>query len=199
MLSLDVASLGCAYYTGNFHKWCCAPKSAAFLWVRRDLQQATRPLVISHGANATRTDRSRFLLEFDWQGTSDVTALLSVPVALRFLAGLFPGGVPELCRRNHDLAIDARRAVASALGTAPPCPDAMVGSLAAVMFPDSTPLAPPPDELHDRLERDHGIQVPIMAWPGRPSGFVRVAAQAYNRIAQYQKLAGALRTELGLV
>jgi len=199
MLSLDVASLGCAYYTGNFHKWCCAPKSAAFLWVRRDLQQAIRPLVISHGANATRNDRSRFLLEFDWQGTSDVTALLSVPAALRFLAGLFPGGVPELCRRNRDLALDARRAVAAALGTDPPCPDPMVGSLAAVMFPDLTPLAPPPDELHDRLERDHSIQVPIMAWPGRPSGFVRVAAQAYNRIAHYQKLAGALRTELGLV
>ena len=198
MLSLDVTSLGCAYYTGNFHKWCCGPKSAAFLWVRRD-GGGRPPLVISHAANATRADRSRFLLEFDWQGTSDVTALLSVPAALRFLAGLFPGGVAELCRHNRNLALDARRTIAAALGTEPPCPDQMVGSLAAVMFPDATPLAPPPDELHDRLEHDHAIQVPIMAWPGRPSGFVRVAAQAYNRIAHYQKLAGALRTELGLV
>jgi isopenicillin-N epimerase len=198
MLPLSVARLGAAYYTGNFHKWCCAPKSSAFLWVRRDRQPATRPLVISHGASAARADRTRFLLEFDWAGTSDMTALLSVPSALRFLAGIYPGGVAELRARNRSLVLEARRAIGRALGTAPPCPDAMIGSLAAVLFPDPTPAAPSPLELHDRLERRHAIQVPIVAWPGRASGFVRVAAQAYNHIGQYEKLAAALRAELGL-
>jgi hypothetical protein len=74
----------------------------------------------------------------------------------------------------------------------------MIGSLAAILFPEGAPLAPSPPELHDRLERRHAIQVPIVAWPGRKSGFVRVAAQAYNHVAQYEKLAGALRVELGL-
>jgi isopenicillin-N epimerase len=198
MLPLDLSILGAAYYTGNFHKWCCAPKSAALLWVRRDLQAAVRPLVISHGANAPRTDRSRFLLEFDWPGTIDPTALLSVPAAIRFLGQLFEGGVPELRAHNRALALGARRILCGALGTPAPCPDEMVGSLAAILFPNPTPKAPPPDELHDRLERDHRIQVPIVAWPGRLSGFVRVAAQAYNSPAQYQKLAEALRAELGL-
>jgi isopenicillin-N epimerase len=198
MLPIDIRSLGAAYYTGNLHKWCCAPKSAALLWVRRDRQNSTRPLVISHGASATRTDRSRFLLEFDWKGTSDVTALLSVPAALRFLQGLFPGGLPELRAHNHRLALEARRVVADALGTAPACPDDMIGSLAAILFPDVMPARPSPDELHDRLEQRHAIQVPIVPWPGRSSGFVRIAAQAYNHLAQYEKLALALRVELGL-
>src|SRR6266545_1625589 len=198
MVSVDLRTLGAAYYTGNFHKWCCAPKTAAFLWTRRDRASSVRPLVISHGANATRTDRSRYFLEFDWQGTSDVTALLSVPAALRFLESLFEGGMEGLRMRNRSLALAARQVLCTELGTPPPCPDEMIGSLAAVFFPDVTPQTPTANELWDRLEQVHAIQVPIVPWPERASGFVRIAAQAYNKLPQYEKLAGALSSELGL-
>jgi isopenicillin-N epimerase len=127
-----------------------------------------------------------------------VTALLSVPAAIRFLGTLHPGGLPELRANNRRLALEARRAIGHALGTAPPCPDSMIGSLVAVLFSDATSTVPSPLELHDRLEKRHAIQVPIVAWPGRASGFVRIAAQAYNRFDQYEKLARALRAELGL-
>src|SRR6185295_19572537 len=138
MLPLDLNTLGATYYSGNCHKWLCAPKGSAFLWTRHDRQPDVRPLTISHGATAVRPGRSRFRLEFDWTGTSDPTAWLTVPKAIEYLGSLMAGGWPALMARNHSLALDARRLLCAAAGTAPPCPDEMVGSLAAILLTDGT-------------------------------------------------------------
>ena len=197
MLPLDLNRLGAAYYTGNLHKWCCAPKSAAFLWVRKDRQALIHPLVISHGWAAPRTDRPRFLLEFDWPGTLDASAILSVPAALAFLSGLFEGGFPALYAHNHALALAGRNTLCTALGTAPPCPEALIGSLAVALFPARTPRGPTPEALYNALVA-RGIEVPIVPLPGHASGFVRIAAQVYNSEAEFAVLAQALQEELGL-
>jgi isopenicillin-N epimerase len=197
MLPLELERLGAAYYTGNLHKWGCAPKGAAFLWVRRDRQTLIHPLVISHGWAAPRTDRSRFLLEFDWPGTLDASAILSIPAALSFLGGLFEGGFPALYAHNHALALTARDTLCAALGTPPPCPDSLLGSLAVALFPEVTPKVPSPDALYNALVQ-RGIEVPIVPLPGYPSGFVRIAAQVYNSPSEFVLLAEALREELGL-
>jgi isopenicillin-N epimerase len=197
MVPLDLRRLGAAYYTGNCHKWICAPKGAGFLHVRRDRQAAIRPLIISHGANSPRTDRSRYLIEFGWTGTNDPSAWLAVPEALRFVGSLRPSGWPEVMQRNQALALAARRLLCARLEVPLPCPDELIGSLAAVPLWNAPGTEPPKsplyeDPLHDWLWDRHRIEVPIIPWPAPPRRLVRVSAQLYNSLPQYERLAQAL-------
>lgn len=200
MVPLDLGSLGAAYYTGNFHKWVCAPKGSAMLWVRRDKQAALRPLVISHGANSPRKDRPRFRLEFDWGGTDDPTPFLCVPDALRFLGGLLPGGWPALMASNRAKSIAMRAKLAARLGCTLPAPDEMIGTLGALPLPDDPARdgtsAPYQTALQTALVERHHVQVPIVVWPAAPRRLVRISAQVYNRSEEYDRLADALVGEL---
>jgi len=194
MFPLHLNELGAAYYTGNLHKWVCAPKGAAFLYVRANRRRGIHPVVISHGANATRTDRSRFHLEFDWPGTFDPTACLCVPAALRFMASLADGGWPEVMRRNRELALRARDLLCDQLGIDKPAPDEMLGSMAAIPLPDGPTYVPTlfSDPLQDALLFERQIEVPIVPWPSQPKRVLRVSAQLYNTIEEYETLARAL-------
>ena len=192
MVPLDLHTLGATYYTGNCHKWLCAPKGAAFLYVQRDRQAAIRPLTISHGANSPRTDRSRFRLEFDWTGTGDPTAYLCVPEAIRVMGSLLPGGWEALMAHNHALAIAGRQVLCETLKVPPPCPAAMLGSLAVVQLPDGNPQT-----LQDALLERYQLEVPIVPYPTPSSRLVRISAQLYNRLEQYAALAGAIAALLG--
>jgi len=203
MLPLDLRALGAEYYAGNCHKWLCAPKGAGFLFVRRDRQDRVHPTVTSHGANAPVPEGNhRFRAEFDWTGTDDPTPALCVPEAIRFVATLVPGGWPEIRERNRRLALEARRILAERLGSAPPCPDEMIGSLATLALPDSALLPPAQatsalmlEPLHEALHA-RGIQVPVLTCPAHPGRLLRVSAALYNERADYERLAAAL-LELG--
>ena len=199
MVPLDLRRLGAAYYSANCHKWLCTPKGSAFLWVRRDRQADVRPLTISHGATGERPGRSRFRLEFDWTGTQDPTAWLTVPMAIDYLGGLVPGGWPALMARNRALALQARQLICAAIGIAPACPDEMIGSLASMILTDSVTTDTrwrARDPIQGRLFDGWGIEVPIMRWPRPPKRLVRISAQLYNHGEQYARLAEALGKEL---
>jgi isopenicillin-N epimerase len=199
MVPLDLRALGAAYYSGNCHKWLCAPKGSAFLWVRRDRQSDIHPLTISHGATGVRPGRSRFRLEFDWTGTQDPTGWLTVPTAIDYLGSLLSGGWPALMARNRALALAARELLCTAAGSEPPSPDDMIGSLASIILPDSVTTETGwrvRDPLQGRLFDGWGIELPIMRWPAPPRRLLRISAALYNTPEQYVRLAEALRKEL---
>lgn len=202
MLPLDITAIDAAYYTGNCHKWIAAPKGAAFLVTRADRRARTLPLVTSHGANSPRTDRARYLLEHDWCGTHDPSAVLAIPAALRTMGALLPGGWPALIAHNRALALEGRAILAEALGIREPLPDpALLGAMATLPLPESRWDAAPrdPNALFDPLQvalyERHGIEVPIIPWPALGARFVRVSGQIYNDASDYHALADALRAE----
>ena len=195
MIPLDVEKIGAAYYTGNCHKWLCAPKGAGFLWVRPDRQELIHPPVSSYTRSSSYS-LTPFQLEFYWAGTLDPTAYLSVGKAISYMQSLLEKGWPGIMKRNRDLIIQARRHYCATLSQAPSCPEQMLGSMAALELPAGDVVGPLPafymDALQERLISDYGIQVPIMMWPGPPRRLVRFSAQLYNDLPHYEKLTLAM-------
>ena len=177
-VELELRGLGADWYTGNCHKWLCAPKGSAFLWAAPRRQAALHPVTISHGFGGG------FLAEFDWTGTRDPSAYLCVDAAIDFWARL--GGV-ALRARNVALAAEAAAMLAHRLGTEV----GAVGESAGAMGVVRLPLAGEATQLQAMALRekllDAGTDAPVHALAG--SLWLRISAFAYNEMEDYERLA----------
>jgi isopenicillin-N epimerase len=192
MVPLDLEELQPDYYTANLHKWVCAPKGAGMLWVHPRHQQDVFPLVISQGYGLP--EATRFQAMFDWPGTFDPSAWLSVGEALRVLAEV-GGGWPAIRAHNTALALKGREILCHALNIESPAPVAMVGALASIPLPpgsEGCALA-----LHKELV-NAGFEVPVFPWGGAKGRVLRVSAQLYNEPAEYERLAVTLQPLLAV-
>jgi isopenicillin-N epimerase len=180
----NLAEVAPDFYTGACHKWLCAPKGAAFLYARPEVQGWLEPLVVSWGWHSERPGMSRFVDHHQWQGTRDIAAFLSVPAAIDFQAEHDWPGVRMAC---HDLLREVRRRVRDLTGLPPICPDSPEWYTQMAALP-----LPPCDArgVQMKLYEDYRIEVPVIQWNGRQ--FVRVSVQAYNTEADAETLIGAL-------
>jgi isopenicillin-N epimerase len=179
MLELDIPSIGGDWYVGNCHKWLMAPKGSGFLWTSPARQAETHPLVISHGY------RQGFTAEFGWAGTRDPSAWLAVPAAIDFHGRL---GGSSLRGHNIALARDAANLLAQRWRSERATSDPLTGSMAAVRLPASGAATPDRAfELRRLLFEQHRIEVAINPFGG--ALWVRISAQAYNELRDYERLA----------
>jgi isopenicillin-N epimerase len=195
MLPLDLDRLRPAYYTGNLHKWVAAPKGAAFLWIRADRQSGIQPPVISHGYNRPRPGYTRFQDQFDWTGTFAPSAWLCVGEAIAWLGTRLPGGWPELRRRNHALAVQARNTLARRLEVDPPCPASLLGSMVTLPLPgrfQSAARSGKIDSEQLQLYDEFRIEVPFTRFGQPERRWFRVSAHLYNHLPEYDYLADVL-------
>lgn len=206
---LNLDTLGASYYTSNCHKWLCTPKGCAFLWIRGDRQQGFRPMVLSNFAEKPKPGRPALHTEFDFVGTNDMTGFLVAPEAIEFMATVLKdyeglSGWPAVFRHNRSLTLAARDAICERLGVKPTAPNSMIGNICTILLPEQEPalrvrLAQRKSVYHDALQDEllkrWRIQVPIWSVADGPRT-VRISAQVYNAIGQYEYLANALETEL---
>jgi isopenicillin-N epimerase len=193
---IAIDQLGASWYTGNLHKWACAPKGAAFLHTRTDFIEMTVPTVISHGYNTlAEAPQDRYRVLFDWLGTDDFSAWAVIPDVLSLVGGLEAGGWDAVMKRNHELALEGRRIIAEAVGTDVPAPAEMVGSMAAVLLPDLQGPNPGGDlsPLMDELMGQDFVTL-VMNWPQWPRQLLRISAHLYNTPDEFRSLAEFLRT-----
>jgi isopenicillin-N epimerase len=190
-IPLDLQDLGADFYASNAHKWLCAPKGSAFLYARREMQKQVEPLVVSWGYESVRPSESCFVDEQEWTGTNDFSAYLSVPEAIGFYKEHNWEQVRAQC---HELVRYARDQIA---GTNTPNPHLCLDSpdwfmqMATIPLPDSVRVEPDgSSKLQARLMSEFKIEVPVLAWQGKP--YVRVSIQAYNSQEDIDRLVDAL-------
>ncbi len=188
---LDLDALGADFYTGNCHKWMCAPKGSAFLHVRPEWQSRLHASVVSWGYVAgdgghtgfeAYTGRSLLERRLQWQGTRDLAAFLTVPAAIDFQQR---HAWPALRERCHAMACATMHRVLARNGLQAIAPDSAYGQM--VPIPVRTSQA---EALRKHLFEQHRIEVPVTQHGEQT--FVRVSVQAYNTPAELDLLVDAL-------
>jgi isopenicillin-N epimerase len=184
-IPLDLEDLGADIYAGNCHKWLCAPKGAAFLYVRPEQQDWVESLTISWGWRPGHTFVSRNQL----QGTRDASAFLAVPAAIDFQRQHQWDDVRAQC---HAMLRDLRIRLHGRFGTSPIYgdDDDWYAQMAVITLPEGDHAG-----LQDRLLFDHQVEVPFTAH--QDFRFVRVSVQGYTTLDDLDRLETALCAELG--
>lgn len=187
-IPLDLTALGADIYTGNLHKWLCAPKGAGFLYARPEHHEKLHALVTSWGYTGTSAfleleDDSLLALRHQYQGTRDLSAFLSVPAAIAFQAAHDWDAVRARC---HALAVEAQRRVSALTGIPAPVAARSFSQMALCELPAGTDLP----ALKTRLYDEFRVEIPVIAWGDRK--FIRVSIQGYNTEADVDALIKAL-------
>ena len=187
-IDLDLDGIGADFYVGNCHKWLSAPVGAGFLHARPDRQHLLKPLVVSWGWQPRQQGSSPFIDLYDWIGTDDPAAYLSVPAAIAFQREHDWPAVRAAC---HAVAREARERINALTGLPPVCPDTTQWwmQMFATLLPADARLSA--EELQLRLRQDYQVEVPIVEWQGWR--FVRVSIQAYNSTADVERLLDGLK------
>jgi isopenicillin-N epimerase len=185
-IPLDLDALGADVYSGNCHKWLCAPKGSAFLHVRPEHQRWVEALIVSWG---WREADASFVKRNQWQGTREIASFLSVPAAIDYQAA---HDWPAVRARCHALASECRRRLSELTGLPPICPDSP--DWFAQMIASPLPSLDG-EELKRRLYDEFRIEVPLHG--SDEGGRIRVSFQAYNSEADLDRLLEAL-TALGV-
>jgi isopenicillin-N epimerase len=182
MLALDVPKLGVDFYTGNLHKWACAPRSCAFLWAAPAHQASLHPPVVSWGLD------KGFTAEFDFIGTRDTTAWLSAPEGIAFLQEADFAAVRAY---DHELVWHAARTLQERW-TLPFLPaESTTGSMVTIPLPERFgSKVEDAARLRDALLFEDRIEVAVHARAGRL--FMRICAQVYNDRDDIERLAAAV-------
>ena len=184
-IDLNVSDLSCDYYTGACHKWMCAPKGSSFLFVKKSLQANLKPQIMSWGEEGEDPGPSQFLMDFQWQGTRDMSAFLSIPSAINFLED---NDWREKRKVSKNLILEVSNNFRDIFDTESLfLKKDWIGQMVSHPLPPNMTA-----ELKEKLWEEYMIEVPIFEWNNQK--FIRVSAHFYNRASDMEILISALKS-----
>jgi len=184
-IGLDIPALDTDWYVANLHKWYFVPRGCGFLWAAPGSQNGLMPNILSWDIGCP------FPSNFAWAGTRDPSNWLAVPAAFAFMDRF---GESAVRQHNHKLIREAVDLLAALWEFRDTTPDEMTASMTLVPAPGGLPY-PATDEGRAWFETDlkdkHNIVVnPAFAHEGKI--WLRIAAQIYNGIEDYENLGKAV-------
>ena len=183
---LNLEEIGADFYTGNCHKWMCAPKGSAFLYVHKDKQHLIEPLIVGHGWKPDVQSPQPLVDYVELIGTRDLAPFLAVPAAIAYMR---EHNWAEVRARSFAMAVDTRRRIEDMLDTESICPDdtTWFTQLVGIRLPDRLNTA----KLGQVLREQHNIEIPVIAWNG--ANILRLSVQAYATQAHLDTLVSAVQ------
>ena len=191
-IDLNLKNLNADFYSGNCHKWMMSPKGAAFMWSSSKYKNHLDPLIVSHGWNKKNNSinqkgalgNSRFIDMFEYNGTKDPAAWLSVPASIKYIndkknTKLFMTQSKVLYNFAFKLSKTFKMPL---LGDRKFLPPLMI----SVPIPKVKEI-----EFQRKLYKNYKIEIPIIPWENK--SFARISYQLYNSIKDLEKLEYALK------
>ncbi len=191
-IDLNLKNLNADFYSGNCHKWMMSPKGSAFMWSSSKFKNHLDPLIVSHGWNKKNKStnqkgalgNSRFIDMFEYNGTKDPAAWLSVPASIKYInkaknVKLFKSQSDTLYNFALKLSKHFNMPLLADREFLPPL-------MIAVPIPKVNEV-----EFQRKLYKNYKIEIPIIPWENR--SFARISYQLYNTEKDLSKLEYALK------
>jgi len=183
-IDLNIHNLGCDFYTGALHKWMCGPKGTSFLFVKKEHQKWIKPVIYSWGKDGDDPECSEFLQDFQWQGTRDMSAFLTIPKVINFFKNDIEGSQDF----SKKLILNSLQQFGNVLRTKPISRgDDFLGQMISFPLPKSTD-----QNLKEVLWKNYNIEIPIFEW--NKEKFIRLSIHIYNDQKDIDSLMNALRS-----
>ena len=183
-INLNISNLDCDFYTGTCHKWLCAPKGSSFLYVKKSFQDSLKPQVMSWGEEGDDPGPSQFQMDFQWQGTKDMSSFLSIPSAIHFIES---NNWEENHKLSKELILEVSDDLKNLFETDPLFKsEDWVGQMVSHPLPLTAP-----ENLKEILWEKFLIEVPIFKW--KKQKYIRVSAHFYNGKNDMKTLINALK------
>lgn len=187
-IPVDLHTINADFYTGNCHKWMLSPKGVGFLYASRSIQSLLEPLIVSWGYQAEPqfTTGNTFVDYFQWCGTHDPAAALSVPAAIQFQETF---GWPQIRNQCHDLLTNLLLKINELTGLAELYSEK--GDLNYQMGVAALPYIADLQNFKNQLYDKFHVEVPCIQW--HDWQLLRISVQGYNTWEDLEQLIFALR------
>ncbi|MGI9253519.1 MAG: aminotransferase class V-fold PLP-dependent enzyme, partial [Thermomicrobiales bacterium] len=140
------------------------------------------------GSGSRREGVTEFVNRTQWQGTRDLAAYLASPAGIAYQAA---NDWPEVRKRCHQLALEARREIVARWGETPLSPEPVPGGYPWFLQMVCCPL-PKVDGLvlKARMYDEYRVEAPITNCNDRV--FIRLSFQGYNDRGDLDRALAAL-------